>query len=112
MRDLESILLSIQMACKTISNLVNRAGITGAIAASESTGMSSSSTSNDSRYDPRSNSQIRLDLISTIVLQNALRFTGKLRMISPVKSTNSSVSVESTCISFCRGTTEFNLNFL
>lgn len=93
MRDLESILLSIQMACKTISNLVNRAGITGATAASESSSGVSSGTGNGSRYDPRSNSQIRLDLISTIVLQNALRFTGKLRMISPVKSSNSSVSM-------------------
>ena len=76
--------LSIQMACKTISNVVNRAGITNAKAASSEGGTIDSNNNSD----PRSNSQIRLDQISTVVLQNALRFTGKLRMISPVKSSN------------------------
>jgi len=80
-RDLESIILSIQMACKTISNLVNRAGISNSSPNALSAGAISRSSLQD---DPRSNSQIRLDLISTTVLQNALRFTGKLRMITPV----------------------------
>ena len=63
---MESLLLSIQMACKTISNLVNRAGLAN-----------ESGEQNSDYSDGRFYSMKRLDLLSTIVLKNALQFTGK-----------------------------------
>lgn len=81
LRDMESLSLSIQMACKTISNLVNRNGI-NSIPPIPQTEISSSNETND---DLRLNSMKRLDEVSTNVLRNALRFTGKLQMVKPAQ---------------------------
>ena len=86
LRDLESLSLSIQMACKTISNLVSRNGIN-----SLSMPPPSSNTNDDvaqsgqQQYDVRMNSMKRLDELSTIVLRNALKFTGKLQSVKKAK---------------------------
>mmetsp|Transcript_8831 Transcript_8831/g.12517 ORF Transcript_8831/g.12517 Transcript_8831/m.12517 type:complete len:455 (+) Transcript_8831:181-1545(+) len=76
LRDLE-FLLSIQMACKTISNLVNRCGLVYA-SGSDDYGLK--------QYPPedgRFYSMKRLDQLSTNVLKNALRFTGKCEVVTP-----------------------------
>jgi fructose-1,6-bisphosphatase I len=78
LRDLVSLLLSIQMACKTISNLVNRAGLVCWPPRHQTT------IPKDSLEDGRYYSMKRLDQLSTEVLKNALQFTGKLNMVSPV----------------------------
>lgn len=77
LRDLESLLLSIQMACKTISNLVNRAGLVC---------WPNYNHNRDSLEDGRYYSMKRLDQLSTEVLKNALQFTGKLNMVAPAFS--------------------------
>jgi fructose-1,6-bisphosphatase I len=69
---MESLLLSIQMACKTISNLVNRAGLANDLG-----------EQNSDYSDGRFYSMKRLDLLSTIVLKNALQFTGKCECVAP-----------------------------
>jgi len=123
LRDMESLHLSIQMACKTISNLIHssttaKLSTTAAVSSSSTTTTSSSSsssntvaenaaasatsveldssssssnsdttttsTSNNSETNSnnlRDNSMKRLDQISKNVLQNALRFTGRLRVV-------------------------------
>ena len=70
---MESLLLSIQMACKTISNLVNRAGLANDLGGEQ----------NSDYSDGRFYSMKRLDLLSTIVLKNALQFTGKCECVAP-----------------------------
>ncbi len=103
LRDMESLSLSIQMACKTISNLVNRAGINSlSPPPSQDVGLentdgeeendnhnhNSSSNNRDPgyiQYDMRMNSMKRLDQLSTTVLRNALRFTGKLQSVKTAK---------------------------
>lgn len=80
LRDMESLHLSIQMACKTISNLIH--SNTNAIARPKEGG---GGGANDRRDD----SMKRLDQISKNVLQNALRFTGRLRVVeAPRESGN------------------------
>ena len=88
---MESLHLSIQMACKTISNLIHSS--TTAKLSTRQTVISSSSSSNDDddnnnneennnkKSSLRDNSMKRLDQISKNVLQNALRFTGRLRVV-------------------------------
>ena len=77
LRDLEYLYMAVQMACKTISNLVNRAGLSKT---ETSTGL----VPDDSNYtDGRYYSMKRLDQLSTLVLQNALRFTGKCNVHNP-----------------------------
>lgn len=70
--DMESLMASIQMACKTISNLVSRAGI------SDLTGLQGGGSS----INIQGEEQKKLDVISNNVLKNALRFTGKLGVIA------------------------------
>ena len=72
--------MAAQMACKTISNLVNRNRI------------NQSSSYSDQKLDigiiqsdMRRNSMIKLDQLSASVLRNALSFTGKLQMVRPAK---------------------------
>lgn len=96
LRDLESLSVSIQMACKTISNLVNGNSI-NQLPRSTTTMTSNSipqqqhETEGGERdigqvqYDMRMNSMKRLDQISTNVLRNALRFTGKLQTVRPAE---------------------------
>jgi len=78
------------MSCKTISNLVNRNGINNsAVQATTATSTSDSDASTaidvEGQNDLRMNSMKRLDQLSTNVLRNALRFTGKLQMVKPAK---------------------------
>eukprot|EP01082_Thalassiosira_pseudonana_P015323 g14307.t1 g14307 contig9:1575907-1577489(+) len=80
LRDMESLHLSIQMACKTISNLIH-----------SSSGIAPTkppSTTNTNSNNPRDNSMKRLDQISKNVLQNALRFTGRLRVVEAARNEN------------------------
>ena len=68
--DIESLMQSIQIACKTISNLVARAGV------SDLTG--------EQIYRPAGSSDedgVTLDKMADRVLRNALRFTGKLGVL-------------------------------
>mmetsp|Transcript_13395 Transcript_13395/g.20677 ORF Transcript_13395/g.20677 Transcript_13395/m.20677 type:complete len:611 (-) Transcript_13395:905-2737(-) len=125
LRDMESLHLSIQMACKTISNLIHssttaKLSTTAAVSSSSTTTTSSSSSSSNTVAETaaatetsaeldssssssnsdttttstssnnsetnnnnnlRDNSMKRLDQISKNVLQNALRFTGRLRVV-------------------------------
>lgn len=88
LRDMESLLLSVQMACKTISNLVNRAGINhqllnrGNLYNRE---FNDDDGTEESEADFRMNSMKKLDQLSTAVLRNSLRFTGKLSLIKAAK---------------------------
>lgn len=98
-RDMESLSLSIQMACKTISKLVNRAGINSLSTPPAYDYENQSQSQNQSQavneeidrdqgliqYDYRMNSMKRLDELSTTVLRNALRFTGKLQSVKKAK---------------------------
>jgi len=68
-QDLEGLLSGIQMACKTISNLVGRAGI------QDLTGLQGG-------INVQGEEQKKLDVISNDVLKNALRFTGKLGVVA------------------------------
>jgi fructose-1,6-bisphosphatase I len=95
LRDLESLLLGLQMACKTISNLVHRAGLVWDLyapnATQGSTGSRASSRSIDATEskltddypDGRFYSMKRLDALSTLVLKNALKYTGKCEVVAP-----------------------------
>eukprot|EP00532_Pseudo-nitzschia_australis_P000112 CAMPEP_0168192170 /NCGR_PEP_ID=MMETSP0139_2-20121125/17904_1 /TAXON_ID=44445 /ORGANISM="Pseudo-nitzschia australis, Strain 10249 10 AB" /LENGTH=434 /DNA_ID=CAMNT_0008115389 /DNA_START=527 /DNA_END=1831 /DNA_ORIENTATION=- len=89
LRDLENILLAVQMACKTIANLVNRAGLVYSIQHSNNDSQEeqerSQSIKNEPDYksDGRYYSMKRLDKLSTTVLKNALKFTGTVQMIVP-----------------------------
>ena len=65
------------MACKSISNLVHRAGLL------YGTTDRSTVEGDQFRKDGRFYSMKRLDQLSTRVLRNALRFTGKVRMVTP-----------------------------
>jgi fructose-1,6-bisphosphatase I len=79
------------MACKTISNLVNRAGLVYSIQNTDDDGsdraggssVGGDGTEQDYRSDGRYYSMKRLDKLSTNVLKNALKFTGTVQMIVP-----------------------------
>eukprot|EP00956_Cyclotella_meneghiniana_P014287 scaffold21342_cov66-Cyclotella_meneghiniana.AAC.3 len=78
LRDMESLHLSIQMACKTISNLIH-----------SSSGIApSNKESTSDTTNPSDNSMKRLDQISKTILQNALRFTGRLRVVEAPRNEN------------------------
>lgn len=70
-------LLSIQLSCKTISNLVNRAGLVVTPKDDRRYNMNDEAFTTDGRFY----SMKRLDQLSTNVLNNALRFTGKVAMV-------------------------------
>jgi fructose-1,6-bisphosphatase I len=67
--DLEGLMSGIQMACKTIANLVGRAGI------QDLTGLQGG-------VNVQGEDQKKLDVISNDVLKNALRSTGKLGVVA------------------------------
>merc|ERR1719324_508287 len=69
--ELESLMTSIQMACKTIANLVARAGI------QDLTGLESGGGS----VNVQGEEQKKLDVISNTVMKNALRFSGKVGVV-------------------------------
>jgi len=101
--DLESLLLAIQMACKTISNLVHRAGLSYSIERRpHRDGQQTEQPKKaEEEEQPRSNrenpgldrqfpdgrfySMERLDSLSTLVTRNALRYTGKCEVGIPVR---------------------------
>ena len=72
LQDMVNLLLAVKMACKTIGNLVNRAALVypGGGAAAEDT------------TDGRQYSMQRLDQLSTIVLKNALKYTGQCEVVA------------------------------
>lgn len=65
LQSLASLVLAVQNACKTISNIVNRAGLVR--------------TQTSDRYC----SMKRLDQLSTIILKNALLYTGQCEVVMP-----------------------------
>merc|ERR1719313_2202167 len=69
--DLESLMCSIQMACKQIASLVQRAGI------SDLTGLEEGGGS----VNVQGEEQKKLDVISNTVMKNALRFSGKVGVV-------------------------------
>ena len=77
LRDMESLHLSIQMACKTISNLIHSSTASTATGRMASTRFSGAGAGDDAK----DTSMKRLDQISKNVLQSALRFTGRLRVV-------------------------------
>lgn len=81
LRPLTEMILSIQLSCKTISHLVNRAGLV--YGPSSRNALNDKYTMNDQTHttDGRFYSMTRLDQLSTQVLKNALRFTGKVAMV-------------------------------
>merc|ERR1719198_2630291 len=70
-KDLESLMTSIQMACKQIASLVSRAGI------QDLTGLEEGGGS----VNVQGEEQKKLDVISNTVLKNALRFSGKVGVV-------------------------------
>lgn len=78
-KTLKNIYLAVQMACKTISQLVNRAGLVLDTTSSFTTQDDGSSDFSDGRYY----SMKRLDKLSTTVMKNALKFTGTVQMVVP-----------------------------
>lgn len=68
LRELESLVIAIQTACKTISSVVDRASITGV------TGLESGGGS----INVQGEEQKRLDVITNDIMKNALRFSGKV----------------------------------
>merc|ERR1719456_1890311 len=70
-QDMESLMSSIQMACKQIASLVSRAGI------QDLTGMEGGGGS----VNVQGEEQKKLDVISNDVLKNALRFSGKVGVV-------------------------------
>lgn len=90
LRELESLLLSVSMACKTISNLINRGNINSSLSSTDDQRSMSSSSSYIGSL--QQNSMKNLDKLSTIVLQNALRFTGKVATIAPARDNKDETS--------------------
>ncbi|KAJ8606425.1 hypothetical protein CTAYLR_010002 [Chrysophaeum taylorii] len=68
-RDLEALIASVQMACKTISALVLRAGL------EELTGL-------QGETNVQGEEQKKLDVIANQVLKDALRYTGRLGVVA------------------------------
>ena len=77
-QDLQNILLALELSCKTISNLVNRAGLVYSI--------QNDDLESEDYSDGRFYSMKRLDKLSTNVLKNALKFTGTVEMMTPTSS--------------------------
>merc|ERR1719221_1196798 len=71
LQEMESLMSSIQMACKSIASLVSRAGI------QDLTGMEDGGGS----VNVQGEEQKKLDVISNTVLKNALRFSGKVGIV-------------------------------
>ncbi|GMH81304.1 hypothetical protein TrVE_jg8713 [Triparma verrucosa] len=87
LREMEGLMLSIAMACKTISTLVNRAGInqlTGLETDVMGTrsGSQSGKGKNKAKKNIQGEDQKKLDVLSNGVLKNALKFTGKLGLLA------------------------------
>lgn len=72
MADMQNLMASIQLACKKISSLVQRAGITNL------TGLEAGGGS----VNVQGEEQKKLDVLSNEVLKNALRYSGKMGVIA------------------------------
>ncbi|KAI0557181.1 fructose-1,6-bisphosphatase precursor [Gracilaria domingensis] len=71
MQDMQSLMSSIQLACKKIASLVQRAGITNLTGYQE-----------DGSINVQGEEQKKLDVLSNEVLKNALRYSGKMGVIA------------------------------
>ena len=83
MAELESLIVSIQTACKTISNVVERASITGV------TGLQAGGGS----INIQGEEQKKLDVITNDIMKKALRFSGKVGVLASEEE-DAPVSVE------------------
>jgi len=72
LRELESLMMSLQTACKAISSVVDKASITGA------TGLEGGGGS----VNVQGEEQKRLDVITNDILKKALRFSGKVGVLA------------------------------
>jgi len=72
LQDMQALILSIQLACKKICNLVQRAGITNLTGYEDGGGS----------INIQGEEQKKLDVMSNEVLKNALRFSGKMGVIA------------------------------
>jgi len=72
LRELESLVVSIQTACKTIASVVDRASITGV------TGLEQEGGS----INVQGEEQKKLDVITNDILKKALRFSGKVGVLA------------------------------
>ena len=72
LNDLETLISSIQTACKTINSLVTRAHITGIVGYADGGGS----------INVQGEEQKTLDVLTNDVLKRALRFTGKMGVIA------------------------------
>lgn len=72
LRELESLIVSLQTACKAISNVVERASLTGV------TGLEGGGGS----VNIQGEEQKRLDVITNDIMKKALRFSGKVAVLA------------------------------
>lgn len=88
--DFESLMASIQIACKTIANLVSRAGI------SDFTGLQASSKTFDSGTPDLGDQDLSVSLyeMANNILKNSLRFTGKIGVVAPTEDGDQPLLVE------------------
>ena len=78
LQDLETLISSIQTACKTINSLVQRAHITGLVGYADGGGS----------INIQGEEQKTLDIMTNDVLKKALRFTGKMGVIASEEEDN------------------------
>mmetsp|Transcript_34270 Transcript_34270/g.63928 ORF Transcript_34270/g.63928 Transcript_34270/m.63928 type:complete len:535 (+) Transcript_34270:80-1684(+) len=78
LQDLETLIASIQTACKTINSLVQRSHITGLVGYAEGGGS----------INVQGEEQKTLDVMTNDVLKRALRFTGKMGVIASEEEDN------------------------
>lgn len=72
MQDMQSLMSSIQLACKKICSLVQRAGISNLVGLEEGGGS----------VNVQGEEQKKLDVLSNEVLKNALKYSGKMGIIA------------------------------
>lgn len=75
MRDLESLILSIQTACKAIASVIERASITGI------TGL-------EGHVNVQGEEQKKLDVVTNDILKKALRYSGKVGTLASEEEDN------------------------
>jgi fructose-1,6-bisphosphatase I len=87
LREVESLVLAVNMACKSISNLVTRSP--SPVGQEYGGGHGDSKSREGLRVEAGASAQFnsmkKLDELSTNVLRNALRFTGKFTTVKPAK---------------------------
>jgi fructose-1,6-bisphosphatase len=87
MQDMQNLMASIQLACKKICSLVQRAGIT------DLTGLEGGGGA----VNVQGEEQKKLDVMSNDVLKNALRFSGKMAVIASEEE-DEPVMVDEVCV--------------